>query len=95
MKKRSKAGGEPIKGPRRKTPEPKHRNAPMATTASNASSAVEETEVTGHTRELNEALERQAATLEVLQVISASPGDLQPVFAHLRRKVRGDLSLGK
>jgi hypothetical protein len=80
MKRRSRASGEPIKGERRKTPEPKHRNAPKSQARSKLSPAIEETEVARLTGELTDERRQRVATSEVLRLLSGSHGDLNHLF---------------
>jgi GAF domain-containing protein len=80
MKKRSRAGGEPIKGRRLSTSEPKRRNAPKVQARAKLSPATEETEVARLTRELSEERKQRTATSEVLHLLSGSHGDLNRLF---------------
>ena len=80
MRRRSRAGGEPVKTRRRKTVTLKRRNAPKVVRGRGPSAASQETKFTRLTRERDEALLRETANSEVLRLISSSPGDLELVF---------------
>jgi class 3 adenylate cyclase/putative methionine-R-sulfoxide reductase with GAF domain len=80
MKRRSRAGGKPAKAQRPEAPKLKRRTKSNETIRRTSSARGEKGEVARLTRELNEAREQQAATSEVLGIISSSPRELERVF---------------
>jgi signal transduction histidine kinase len=88
MRRRSGPGTKSAKTRRRKTVTPQRRHGPKAAHRRSSSAADRETQLAQLSRELNEALQQQAATSEVLHVISNFPGDLQRVFDTMLQNAR-------
>ena len=81
MKRRSKVTFKPVKLRRRKASKQKGGLAPNEASRPTTSAVDKDEQIARLTHERDEVLEQQAATTDILQLISSSPENLQAVFA--------------
>jgi GAF domain len=86
MKRRSKVSGASAKAQRPKAAKSKRRTIPKLATGRAASDVGQHEEIQQLARQLKEALRRETATSDVLEVISHSSGELEPVFQAILEK---------
>jgi two-component system, NtrC family, sensor kinase len=81
MKRRSKVTSKPVKLRRHKGSKQKRELAPTEASRPKTSAISKDEQIARLTHERDEALQQQAATTDILQLISSSPENLQAVFA--------------